>query len=125
MRVGFILFDDSEWTYGESDSIGHGERSPQVVCELTGTQRIADFSAGSSCHEECTAIAPEYHGEGDVLPHALLALHAVDDDDDERVFWAVLLHDLGKSKVTRLEDGRWRAHAHTEAGCESVPCGSG
>lgn len=61
---------------------------------------------------------PEYHSEGDVLSHTLLALDAVDDDDDERVFWAVLLHDLGKATVTRLEDGRWRARGHAEAGAE-------
>lgn len=60
--------------------------------------------------------SPEYHREGDVLSHTLLALDAVDDDDDERVFWAVLLHDLGKASMTRLEDGRWRARGHAEAG---------
>ncbi|ABA88715.1 metal-dependent phosphohydrolase, putative [Syntrophotalea carbinolica DSM 2380] len=59
---------------------------------------------------------PEYHGEGDVLSHTLLALDVVDDDDDERVFWAVLFHDLGKATMTRFEGGRWRARGHAEFG---------
>lgn len=61
---------------------------------------------------------PEYHREGDVLAHTLLALEAVADDDDERVFWAVLLHDLGKASMTRFEDGCWRAHGHAAAGAD-------
>ena len=52
----------------------------------------------------------EFHSEGDVLSHTLLTLDVV--DDDERVFLAVLLHDLGKAMVTRPEDGHWRARGH-------------
>ncbi len=59
---------------------------------------------------------PEFHREGDVLSHTLLALDVVADEEDERVFWAVLLHDLGKAATTRFEGGRWRARGHAEAG---------
>lgn len=62
----------------------------------------------------------EYHGEGDVFTHTLLALEAVADDEDERIFWAVLLHDLGKATATRYQDGRWRARGHAEAGVEAA-----
>ncbi len=58
----------------------------------------------------------EFHREGDVFSHTLLALDVVADEEDERVFWAVLLHDLGKAATTRFEDGRWRARGHAEAG---------
>jgi len=63
----------------------------------------------------------EYHPEGDALNHTLLAVEAVDYGDDERVFWAVLLHDIGKSRVTEFRDGRWRAHGHDRIGEEMAP----
>jgi putative nucleotidyltransferase with HDIG domain len=59
-----------------------------------------------------------YHREGDALRHTLLALKQVRDEDDERVFWAVLLHDIGKARTTRFEDGRWRSPGHAEAGAD-------
>ncbi|MBN1141623.1 MAG: HD domain-containing protein [Deltaproteobacteria bacterium] len=59
---------------------------------------------------------PEFHAEGDALTHTLLALESVRADADERVFWAVLLHDLGKAATTEFRDGRWRSHGHEEAG---------
>lgn len=62
----------------------------------------------------------EYHREGDVYTHTLLALESVAEDEDERIFWAVLLHDLGKATVTRYEGGRWRARGHAEAGADAV-----
>jgi len=64
---------------------------------------------------------PEHHPEGDALKHTLLAVEAVADEDDARVFWAVLLHDIGKSCVTEFRDGRWRAHGHDRIGAEMAP----
>lgn len=63
----------------------------------------------------------KYHAEGDVLTHTMLALETVDDDADPRVFWGVLLHDIGKATTTVFIDGRWRAHGHAEAGADLVP----
>jgi putative nucleotidyltransferase with HDIG domain len=62
----------------------------------------------------------KYHSEGDVFTHTMLAVEAVDDDADPRVFWGVLLHDIGKAKTTNLIDGRWRAHGHAEEGSDKV-----
>ena len=59
---------------------------------------------------------PCYHQEGDALAHTLLAVEQVDEEDDERIFWAVLLHDIGKAVTTRFEDGRWRSRGHCQAG---------
>ena len=39
----------------------------------------------------------EYHGEGDAFVHTMLAVAAVPDEEDIRVFWGTLLHDIGKS----------------------------
>ena len=55
---------------------------------------------------------PEYHAEGDALDHTFLALESVPAEADERVFWAVLLHDVGKAVTTQFLDGRWRALGH-------------
>ena len=63
----------------------------------------------------------EHHPEGDVFEHTLQAMAAVDDSDDQRVFWAVLLHDIGKAWTTEFSEGKWRAHGHSEAGSEKVP----
>jgi putative nucleotidyltransferase with HDIG domain len=63
---------------------------------------------------------PAYHAEGDALVHTLLAVAAVDAQADERVFWAVLLHDIGKAQTTELYEGRWRAHGHVEQGAKMV-----
>lgn len=59
-----------------------------------------------------------YHQEGDALAHTLLAVAQVKDEDDERVFWAVLLHDIGKAATTRLIEGRWRSRGHCRTGAE-------
>jgi len=63
----------------------------------------------------------EYHGEGDAFVHTLLAMEAVDDDEDPRVFWGALLHDIGKSEKTFFDGSRWRSVGHAEAGALSVP----
>ena len=65
--------------------------------------------------------AEEYHAEGDAFVHTMLAVEAVDDDADPRVFWGVLLHDIGKALTTEFLRGRWRSHGHEEAGAKLVP----
>ncbi len=63
----------------------------------------------------------EFHAEGDVYIHTMIAVDAVDDDADARVFWGVLLHDIGKATTTKFIDGRWRSRGHAEEGAELVP----
>ncbi len=63
----------------------------------------------------------EFHPEGDAFIHTMLAVEAVGDGEDQRVFWAVLLHDIGKARTTFFSDGRWRAHGHAQASADSVP----
>ena len=65
--------------------------------------------------------ADEYHAEGDAFVHTMLAVEAVTDDADLRVFWGVLLHDIGKALTTEFIRGRWRSHGHEEAGAKMVP----
>lgn len=63
----------------------------------------------------------DYHAEGDAFTHTMLAVEAVDDDSDQRVFWGTLLHDVGKAEKTFFENGRWRSAGHAEAGADMVP----
>lgn len=64
---------------------------------------------------------PEHHAEGDAYIHTLLTAEAVEDNADVRVFWAALLHDIGKVKTTRLIDNRWRAFGHANEGARLAP----
>lgn len=68
---------------------------------------------------------PVYHGEGDVMAHTRLVCRALADlaefralDEGKRqaVFLAALLHDAGKTRCTRQEDGRWVSPSHAAAG---------
>jgi putative nucleotidyltransferase with HDIG domain len=61
---------------------------------------------------------PEYHAEGDAFIHTLLAVAAVTDEDDERIFWAALLHDVGKALTTRKIENRWRSLGHDRQGAK-------
>ena len=66
---------------------------------------------------------PEWHPEGDVDAHTLLAVDAAKLEVGDlpyskqvAVLLGVLCHDLGKATTTRFFDGAWRAHGHDEAG---------
>lgn len=67
----------------------------------------------------------EWHPEGDVDVHTLLvvdrAAELIDDlpyPKKVTVLLGALCHDFGKPATTRFFDGRWRSHAHDEAGVE-------
>lgn len=91
-------------------------------------RRLAEWQKSGVLNELLPEVAAlhgvpqsaEYHAEGDVLVHSLLAVGAVDAKADERVFWAVLLHDIGKAQTTEFHGGRWRAHGHVEQGANMV-----
>lgn len=97
----------------------------EIACAAGAARRLFDSWVARGHLEE---MLPEvaalrgvlqpacYHREGDALRHTLLALKQVRNEDDERVFWAVLLHDIGKAHTTRFEDGRWRSPGHDEVG---------
>lgn len=68
---------------------------------------------------------PAYHGEGDVLTHTKLvcdtlnrmdAFHALPPRQKTALFLAAILHDIGKGKTTRLEDGVWVSPHHASTG---------
>jgi len=66
---------------------------------------------------------PEWHPEGDVFVHTLLAVNRarelIDDLSYPRqvtVMLATLAHDFGKPATTQFIEGRWRSRGHEEAG---------
>ncbi len=68
---------------------------------------------------------PEWHPEGDVDVHTLLVVDRARELIDDlpyakkmAVMLGALCHDFGKPATTKFFDGRWRSHAHDEAGVE-------
>lgn len=68
---------------------------------------------------------PEFHAEGDVWTHTKMVCEtlvkldsfcALADDQQQVVFLAALLHDIGKIPTSRWEDGRWTSPNHTLVG---------
>ncbi len=68
---------------------------------------------------------PLYHGEGDVLTHtgmvveALMnmpAFAALPDEQQKMLSLAAALHDVGKTRTTRMEDGAWVSPHHSSVG---------
>lgn len=94
-------------------------------CKKLVNRWIMDGSLGERLPEVSALMGvsqpDEYHREGDAYVHTMLAVEAVEDDADQRVFWSVLLHDIGKAKTTGFIDGRWRSRGHGEEGAGLVP----
>jgi len=69
---------------------------------------------------------PRHHSEGCVLVHTRMVVDALVSDpawagreakDRERLFWAAVLHDIGKPATTRIEeDGSITSRGHSRAG---------
>jgi len=68
---------------------------------------------------------PEWHPEGDVFVHTLLAVDRAREQIEDlpyarqvTVMLAALAHDFGKPPTTQFLEGRWRSRGHEEAGVE-------
>lgn len=68
---------------------------------------------------------PVFHGEGDVWTHTKMvcetlvkldAFRDLPEDQQQAVFLAALLHDIGKIPTTRWEDDKWTSPNHTLVG---------
>jgi putative nucleotidyltransferase with HDIG domain len=63
-----------------------------------------------------TPQPPRYHAEGDVAVHTQMAVAACPADGDPDLFWAALLHDVGKAAVTKLDGDQITAYGHAIVG---------
>ena len=62
----------------------------------------------------------DVHAEGDAYAHAVLALELAPNDVDLAVRYAILFHDIGKSKTRAIKNGKATFYNHPEAGAEMV-----
>jgi len=58
---------------------------------------------------------PEFHPEGDVFEHTVLALSELPEDASDTLLWGALLHDVGKPPTQTFED-RIRFSGHDKRG---------
>ena len=65
-----------------------------------------------------TAQSNQYHAEGDVAVHTRLAVEACTNDCEPDLFWAALLHDVGKPLMTKVDGDNITSHGHETAGAE-------
>jgi putative nucleotidyltransferase with HDIG domain len=65
-----------------------------------------------------TPQSNQYHAEGDVAVHTLLAVEACPNDCEPDLLWAALLHDVGKPLMTRVDGDNITSHGHETAGAE-------
>ena len=72
---------------------------------------------------------PLYHGEGDVYTHTQMVVRelfaqagffSLDEQQKTVLFLAALLHDIGKARTTRLENGAWVSPHHASTGSQTV-----
>ena len=95
-----------------------------------GLRWLYDLNIAAQLFPELVALVgvpqqAEWHPEGDVDVHTLMvvdeARKLIDDlpyPKQVTVMLGALCHDFGKPATTRFFDGKWRSHAHDEAGVE-------
>ena len=112
-----------ERLFGELKKLLLKAANPSIGFKLMDTLGILDFLP------ELKALKgipqdPEYHPEGDVWTHSLMAVDAMavlrtnDDKRDLTLMLAILCHDFGKPYTTKIAKGQWRALGHETAGLE-------
>ncbi|MBK5257587.1 MAG: HD domain-containing protein [Vicinamibacteria bacterium] len=109
--------------FGEVEKALLQARRPSIAFRLLAEWDQLRVIAPELVPLAVTPQDPEWHPEGDVWTHTLLALdearRLIDDLEPPRalaVMLGTLCHDLGKPETTKVEDGRIRSRGHEEAG---------
>ncbi|MBA2735505.1 MAG: HD domain-containing protein, partial [Pyrinomonadaceae bacterium] len=114
-----------ERIWGEFEKLLLKSQKPSI-----GLQWLYDLNVVEQLFPEMKALIgvpqePEWHPEGPVNQHTLMvvdeARKVIDDLPYAKkitVMLGALCHDFGKPATTAFFDGRWRSHAHDEAGVE-------
>ncbi len=112
-----------ERIWGEFEKLLLKSATPSV-----GLQYFYDLNVANQLFPELVALVgvpqeAEWHPEGNVDVHTLMvvdeAAKLIDDlpyPKKVTVMLAAIAHDFGKPATTKFFDGRWRSHAHDEAG---------
>lgn len=112
-----------ERIWGEFEKLLLKSAKPSI-----GLQYFYDLNVANQLFPELVALVgvpqePEWHPEGNVDVHTLMvvdeAAKLIDDLDYAKkvaVMLGAVCHDFGKPSTTAFFDGRWRSHAHDEAG---------
>lgn len=113
----------AERIFGEVEKLLLDARRPSIGLRLLREWGMLPAVAPELVGLAATPQDPQWHPEGDVWTHTLLAMDQAaplaKDLDRPRalaVMIATLCHDLGKPATTRFEDGRIRSRGHEEAG---------
>jgi tRNA nucleotidyltransferase (CCA-adding enzyme) len=114
-----------ERIWGELEKLLLKAEKPSI-----GLQYFYDLNIANQLFPELVALVgvpqeAEWHPEGNVDVHTLMvvdeARKLIDDLEYAKqvtVMLGALCHDFGKPATTEFFDGRWRSHAHDEAGVE-------
>lgn len=114
-----------ERIWGELEKLLLKARKPSI-----GLQYFYELGIAEQLFPELVALVgvpqeAEWHPEGSVDIHSLMvvdeARKLIDDLEYAKqvtVMLGALCHDFGKPATTAFFDGRWRSHAHDEAGVE-------
>lgn len=112
-----------ERIWGELEKLLLKSEKPSI-----GLQYFYELNIAEQLFPELVALVgvpqeAEWHPEGNVDVHTLMvvdeARKLIDDlpySKQVTVMLGALCHDLGKPATTQFFDGRWRSHAHDEAG---------
>ena len=113
----------AERVFGEIQKLLLKARRPSIGLRLLREWGMLPAVAPELIPLIDTPQDPEWHPEGDVWIHTLMAvdqavplLEGLDAPRAQAVMLGVLCHDLGKPATTRMLDGRLRSYAHEEAG---------
>ena len=114
-----------ERIWSEIEKLLLKSRQPSI-----GLRWLYDLGAVDQLFPEMRALVgvpqeKEWHPEGNVDVHTLLVVDRARELIDDlpyakkvTVMLGALCHDFGKPATTKFFDGRWRSHAHDEAGVE-------
>ena len=114
-----------ERIWGEFEKLLLKSQKPSI-----GLQWLYDLNVVEQLFPEMKALIgvpqePEWHPEGPVDRHTLMVVDEARKVIDDllyakkiTVMLGALCHDFGKPATTAFFDGRWRSHAHDEAGVE-------
>ncbi|MEJ7861377.1 MAG: HD domain-containing protein [Pyrinomonadaceae bacterium] len=114
-----------ERIWGELEKLLLKAEKPSI-----GLQKFYDLNIVKQLFPEMQALVGvpqqiEWHPEGDVDTHTLLVVDRARELIDDlpyakkvTVMLGAICHDFGKPATTEFFDGKWRSHAHDEAGVE-------